>query len=288
MERARELLLAKAELLLWQCRKEMYAGKVAELRKQYTIEQDEAERAERSFFAKLRRNYEENLGKEKAEVIKVRLELERIEKIIAEAEEKIPLLERKMENDSFLYNIEDFTEEEKELRNWCQWMEEAYAVIALANRCIEEGREARLAAYSGPGDREKNLLFQNNINLLMEKIESLLMVIGRVRYLPGMRMKTIYGTRRNLLMNGRTLCFFWKDHAVAEIDILDFDLSELYGSWAVGETVERKQKELDEIYALLCMILEEKISCGNDLLLKTKRSYQLTGKRDIFGFEIQK
>ena len=86
-------------------------------------------------------------------------------------------------------------------------------------------------------------------------------------------------------MNGKTLAFFWKDHPSVEIDILDFDLRELYGSWAVGDTLDRKLKELDELESLVCWIIEEKFATGEELLRNYRINCFQTSEKDIFGFE---
>lgn len=280
-----EVLQTRGELLFWKCKRELEKPRISGLREQSIREQDEVERAKRSIFAKLRGNYDENLGKEKAESVKAQLKLERVEKLLADAEEKIPVLEEKIKENTFLYNVEEFGEEERELHDWCCLMEKACDVISLTNRCVEEGESARLTAYSGPGDKEKCMAFQEDMILLMPKIEKILSATGRIRFLPGMRMKTMRGTRRNLLMNGKTLIYFCKGHSSVEIDILDFDLSELYGSWAVGETLDRKLKELAELKQLLRDVIEEKIFEGEELLRKSKRNAIMNTEKDIFGFE---
>lgn len=197
------------------------------------------------------------------------------------------ILELKKESEAVLFDEEGLDEGEK-LRDWCKWAEQAYEVLMLTRKCVDDGKEARLLAYSGPGDREKNLVFQENMELLMKNMTPFLLTVGRVRFLPGMRVKTIRGTRRNLIMNGKTLTFFWKDHPTVEIDILDFDLRELYGSWAVGDTLDRKLKELDELESLVCWIIEEKLAAGEELLRKVRINYFQIVEKDIFGFEKQR
>ena len=213
-----------------------------------------------------------------------RKSIEQEEKLRSELGERI--LELKKESEAVLSDKEDVAEG-GELHNWCKWAEQAYEILMLTRKCIDDGKVARLPAYSGPGDREKNLVFQENMELLMEELHPFLSTVGRVRFLPGMRMKTIRGTRRNLIMNGKTLAFFWKDHPSVEIDILDFDLRELYGSWAVGDTLDRKLKELDELESLICWIIEEKLAEGEGLLRKVRTNLFQTPEKDIFGFEKQ-
>ncbi len=285
MERKTEALLWKAELLLWQCKKELHIHKVEDLKRKSVQERDEAKRAERNIFAKIWGNYEERLGKEKSEAVKAELKLEGVEKLLTTAEEKIPALEAKLKEDASLY-MEDFTDAEKELLDWCCWMEQACDVLALLNRCLEEGEAARMAAYSGPGNGEENLLFQEDVQEFMEKLDEFLKTAGRVRYLPGMRVKTIRGMARNLTLNGKTLIFFRTGHPSVEIDIMDFDLKEKYGSWAVGDTLERKLKELRELESLCHDIAKEKMAEG-EVLFEKMKCYP-SENQDIFGFEKEK
>lgn len=276
-----DALLNRAELLLLKCRKELVFDRLDELKKKYNKEQGDVLRMEGNLLAKLRRDHEERLEEEKQEVVQVQLELEMVEKELADIEQKILVLE----SVSSIYNAEDLDDTEKELDNWCEWAKQAYEVLMLTRKCMDTGKTARLSAYSGPGDREKNLVFQENMGLMMEKMTPFLLTVGRVRFLPGMRMKTIRGTRRNLTMNGKTLAFFWKDHPSAEIDILDFDLRELYGSWAVGDTLDRKLKELEELESLVCWIVEEKLTVGKELLRKVRINRFRMPEKDVFGFE---
>ena len=88
----REASLTKAELLLWKCRKELYFGKLDELKKKYNKERDDVLRLEGSLFSKLRRNYEERKEEEKREAARASLELERAEKELVELESRIAAL----------------------------------------------------------------------------------------------------------------------------------------------------------------------------------------------------
>ena len=77
------------------------------------------------------------------------------------------ILGLKKESEGVL-SCEGGSAEQEELRAWCQWAEQAYEILMLTRKCIEDGKTARMSAYSGPGDREKNLVFQENVELLME------------------------------------------------------------------------------------------------------------------------
>ena len=71
-----EGLLARAELLLLKCGKELFFGRLEELKKNRTKGQDNVARLEGSLFSKLRRDYEERMAEEKERAIRAKLELE--------------------------------------------------------------------------------------------------------------------------------------------------------------------------------------------------------------------
>lgn len=291
MRNMKEALQVRAELALWVTRKEVYRLRVDELKKKLNAEQDDVERMERDgIFSRIKSlgGFDEKLEKEKAEVEEARTELERVETLLLDADKKISFLEKKVKKfkfDGVDIDKAALSETEKELLDWCGMMELAEKVIALNNRCIEEGTAALLCTYSGPGNREKNLEFQEDVNMLMQKTEEFLSKVGRVRYLPGMRIKTIQGVKRNSALNGRTLLFFWTGHKSTEIDIQDFDFQELWGSWAVGDTMERKLKELKELEQLFYSIAEEKMALGEELLGKLRCESLISSEKNLFGFE---
>ena len=290
MRNTKEVLKTRAELALWLARKEAHRLRVEELKSRANCEQNSVDKLEQGgLFIRIKSlgRYEEKLERKMEEAEEVRVALEKVERLLTEAERKISMVEQETEKYEATWremNKTALNDMEKQLLDWCETMELAYEVIALNHRCMEEGMAARLCAYSGPGDREKNLVFQEDVNVLMQKAEKFLSVVGRVRYLPGMRVKTVRGKRRNFMLNGKTLLFFWKEHPSTEIDILDFDLRELYGSWAVGDTLERKLKELDALEQLLQSIIEEKAMVGEELLEKLRREVFTSSEKNLFGF----
>lgn len=291
MQNMKEVLQIRAELALWATRKEVHHLRVNKLKRKLISEQNDVERMERNgIFSRIksRGGFDEKLEKEKAEAEEVRIELERVETLLLGADKKIPFLEKKMKElqlDGVDIDKTTLSGMEKELLDWCEMMELAEKVIALNNHCIEEGTAALLCTYSGSENREKNLEFQQDVNMLMQKTEEFLSKIGRVRYLPGRRLKTIQGVKRNSALNGRMLLFFWPGHKSTEIDIQDFDFQELWGSWAVGDTMERKLKELKELEQLFYSIAEEKMALGEEFLRKLRCESLISSEKNLFGFE---
>ena len=284
MEKKIKALLLKAELLHWLCQKELYYRKVDELRRECVRERDEAERAERSFFAKLCGNYEERFGKEKAEAIKIQLELERIEKVLADAEERIPALKEMLQED-FSFE-EDFTGEEKELSDWCTFMERAYEVIALTNKCLEEGWAERTRSYSNPGNLENCIVFQEDVEELYRRMDGFLSMVGRVRYLQGTRINVGFGrTNRTTVYGGKTFMFFRKGYATVQIDLHELDFKNLWGGLAFGDALERKLKEIELLEKLFSGITKEYLLMGEELRRKVKMNGYHVPEKDIFGFE---
>ena len=55
----------------------------------------------------------------------------------------------------------------------------------------------------------------------------------------------------------------------------------------MGNTLDRKLKELDELESLVCWIVEEKLVAGEELLRKSRINHFQTPEKDIFGFEKQ-
>ena len=289
MQNMKEALQIRAELALWATRKEVHRLRVDKLKRKLISEENDMERMERNgIFSQIKRRggFDEKLEKEKAE--EVRIELERVETLLLGADKKIPFLEKKMKEfqlDGVNIDKAALSGMEKELLDWCGMMELGEKVIALNNHCIEEGTAALLYTYSGPGNREKNLEFQEDVNMLMQKTEEFLSKVGRVRYLPGMRIKTIQGVKRNSALNGRMLLFFWPGHKSTEIDIQDFNFQELWGSWAVGDTMERKLKELKELEQLFYSIAEEKMALGEEFLRKLHCESLISSEKNLFEFE---
>lgn len=291
MEQKTEALLVKTELLLWLCRKELHRRKVDELRKQCVREQEDVTRVESSLFSKLRRNHDERLEKEKEEYEQARRELEQVEKILAEAEEKIPALKAKLENISSIYKGEEYEDAEKLLFDWCSFMERGYEVIALTNKCLEEGWAERIRSYGNPGNLENCIVFQEEVEELYGIMDGFLSVVGRVRYLPGIRIDDkmlLQRSRRTTYYGGKTLVFLRKGYAAVQIDLHELDFSNLWGGWAVGDALERKLKEVEQLERLFFGIIKEYIALGEEVFRKVKMDTFKVPEQNIFGFEMEK
>lgn len=129
-----EALQNRAELLLLKCRKELYFGKVDELKKKCRKEQDDVLCMEGSLFSKLRRDYEERLTEEKKEALRTDLELKLVEKELMELERQIS----ELENVSSIYNVEELNDAEKELHGWCEMMESGWTTGGALERKLKE------------------------------------------------------------------------------------------------------------------------------------------------------
>lgn len=279
-----EALQNRAELLLLKCRKELYFGKVDELKKKCRKEQDDVLRMEGSLFSKLRRDYEERLTEEKKEALRADLELELVEKELMELERQIS----ELENVSSIYNAEGLNDAEKELHDWCAVAEQAYEVIALTNRCLEEGWVERMRSYSNPGNLKNCVAFQENVEELYRIMDGFLSMVGRVRYLPGIRVKNnalLQRSSRTTYYGGKTLVFLQKGRDAVQIDLHELDFKNLWGGWAAGDALERKLKEIELLEQLFSGIIKEYIILGEELLRKVRTNRFQPTEKDIFGFE---
>lgn len=256
----------RAELLLLKCRKELYFGKLDELKKKCVKEQDDVLRMESNLFAKLRRDYEERLEEEKKESFCANLELEQLGKELIEIEEKIALFEGL----SSIYNMEEMNDVEMELHNWCEMMEKGWMVFSSLHEWMADAEGERLRVYSNPGDREKNKQMHDELDRVFLQLEGFLSIVGRVRYLPGIRIKNGFRTNRTTVMGGKTLVFMREGYGPFRLDLHEFHLREMESGWATGEALERKRKEIDSLERLCRSIVIEKVSLGEELLRKVK------------------
>ena len=279
-----EALYNRAELLLFKCRKELRFGKLDELKKKCNKEQDDVLRMEGSLFAKLRRDHEERLAEEKQEAARANLELELAEKEMAEMEQKISVLE----SVSSIYNTDDLNDVERELHDWCSFMEQAHEVLVLTNKCLLEGWAERMRSYSNPGNLENCIAFQEDVEELYRIMDEFLSVVGRVRYLPGIRVKNnalMQRSSRTTYYGGKTFVFLREGYVPVQIDLHELDFKNLWGGWAVGDALERKLKEVEQLKALFSEIVEKTIVQGEELLRKVRISHFRSTEIDIFGFE---
>lgn len=277
-------LLTRTELLILRCQKELFFGRLDELKKRCNKEQDDVLRVEGSIFAKLRRDYEDRLLEEKQEAEQAKLELELAEKELAELECQIS----ELESISSIYNADDLNEVEKELHDWCDFVELGYEMIVLANKCLQEGWAERMRSYSNPGNLENCIAFQEDAEMLYRTMDVFLSKAGRVRYLPGIRIKNqmlLQRSSRTTYYGGKTLVFLREGYDVVQIDLHELDFKNLWGGWAVGDALERKLKEIELLEQLFSGIIKEYIILGEELLRKVRANRFQPTEKDIFGFE---
>lgn len=281
-----EALQNRAELLLLKCRKGLYFGKVDELKKKCRKEQDDVLRMEGSLFSKLRRDYEERLVEEKKEALRADLELKLVEKELMELERQIS----ELENISSIYNVEELNDAEKELHGWCDFVELGYEMIVLTNKCLQEGWAERRRSYSNPGNLENCIAFQEDAEMLYRTMDVFLSKAGRVRYLPGIRIKNqmlLQRSSRTTYYGGKTLVFLREGYDVVQIDLHELDFKNLWGGWAAGDALERKLKEIELLEQLFSGIIKEYIILGEELMRKVRMHRFQLAEKDIFGFERQ-
>ena len=212
------------------------------------------------------------------------LELELVEKELMELERQIS----ELENVSSIYNAEGLNDAEKELHDWCAVAEQAYEVIALTNRCLEEGWVERMRSYSNPGNLKNCVAFQENVEELYRIMDGFLSMVGRVRYLPGIRVKNntlLQRSSRTTYYGGKTLVFLQKGRDAVQIDLHELDFKNLWGGWAAGDALERKLKEIELLEQLFSGIIKEYIILGEELLRKVRTNRFQPTEKDIFGFE---
>lgn len=142
MQERKEALRVRAEYALLSGRKAVYQPELKRLKSKYILEQDDVNRMEMGlsgFFAKRKRDYEERLEKEKAEVAAAKAEWERIDALMREADEKLPTLEeQRKEQQGFWETIDVSTlyGEEKMMLDWCRRAEQIGRIAREANECI--------------------------------------------------------------------------------------------------------------------------------------------------------
>jgi hypothetical protein len=276
-----EALLNRAELLLWKCRKELYFGKLDELKKKCVKERDDVLRMEGNLFAKLRRDYEERLEEKEKEFFCANLELEQAEKELAEIEEKIVLFE----GVSSIYKADDLNDEEKELHVWCEMMEKGWAAFSSLHKWMADAEAKRQRVYSNPTKVEKNEQMHDALDSFFLQLDAFLSAVGRVRYLPGIRIKNGFRTNRTTVMGGKTLVFMREGYGPFRLDLHECYLREMKSGWATGEALGRKLKEIECLENLCRGIVMEKVSLGEELVGKVKMSRFQPVEKDIFGFE---
>lgn len=145
MVNMKEALRVRAELALWSGRKAVHQPRLKSLQSRYILEQDDVNRMQRGLFSKLKRNYNEKLEQEMAEVEAAKAEWEKMTALMKTADEKLLGLE--LQAKAFV----DFWEtaesiglrsDEKALLDWCERMEQGKIVVMETNACISLAQEA--------------------------------------------------------------------------------------------------------------------------------------------------
>ena len=278
-----EALLNRAELLLFKCRKELFFGRLDELKKKCNKEQDDVLRMEGSLFAKMRRDHEERLLGEKEEAAQAKLELELAEKELAEMEHQISVLE----SIPSIYNTEDMNDAEKELHDWCEMMEKGWTAFSSLHIWMADAEAERLRVYSNPAKAEKNERMHDALDAFFLQLNTFLSMVGRVRYLPGIRVNTGFRINRTQAMGGKTFMFFRQGYGTFQLDLHEFYLREMESGWATGGALERKLKEMEHLEKLCRSIIIEKLVVGEELLRKVRKNRFQPAEKDVFGFEKQ-
>lgn len=142
MNERKEALRVRAEYALLSGRKAVYQPELKGLKSKYILEQDDVNRLEMGlsgFLAKRKRDYEERLEKEKAEVAAAKAEWEEKDALIREADEKLPQLREQMKGQQGLWEAVDVSalhSEGKLLLDWCWRAEQIGRIAKETNDCI--------------------------------------------------------------------------------------------------------------------------------------------------------
>lgn len=175
MQNMREALQVRAELALWRGRKAVYQPRLESLRSKYILEQDDVNRLQRGLFSKLKRDYEEKLEKEKAEVAVAKAELDRMKEWMRIADEKLPVLELQAKAYLDFWETADLSilgGDEKTVLGWCQQAETCLRLAKETNLCIVRLKEEQERSFSGQGVHEQSmLLLQSQIDRLWTAAE---------------------------------------------------------------------------------------------------------------------
>ena len=203
MSKGADALIMRAELLVCLSKKELYFGKIEELKKKCVEKKDAVTSMEGNFFLKLKGNYEECFTSAKEEFLQAEKELADAEKDILELEEKIAELRDNNIEGTLL--SEEMVGEEKELYAWCYLAEKLWETYSLLHRCMEMGEAESIRVISHAADLEKNVKLHDDIDIFFEKLDEVLSMVGKVRYLAGLRVKNGFRTNRSEVLDGKTL-----------------------------------------------------------------------------------
>lgn len=175
----------------------------------------------------------------------------------------------------------------KELYVWCGMMEKGWLAFSSLHNWMATAEAERLRVYSNPVNREKNKRMHDELDELLLRLNDFLSMVGKVRYLPGVRVNTGFRINRSEALGGKTLMFLRKDYAPFKLDIHDCYLREMESGWTTGDALEKKLKEIVHLERLCRSIIIGKLPLGEELLRKGRRSYFQMSEKNIFGFEIE-
>ena len=175
MQNMKEALQVRAELALWRGRKAVHQPRLESLRSKYILEQDDVNRLQRGIFSKLKRDYEEKLEKEKAEVAVAKAELDHMTELMRIADDKLPVLELQAKAYQDFWETADLSTldgDEKTVLGWCQQAETCLRLVKETNLCIVRLKEEQERSFSGQGVHEQSmLLLQSQIDRLWPAAE---------------------------------------------------------------------------------------------------------------------
>lgn len=184
MQNRKEALRIRAELALWGGRKAIHQPRLKALKSKYILEQDDVNRMEvglSGFLAKRKRDYDEKLEKEKAEVTAAKAELDRMTELIRIADEKLADLEGQAKAYQEFWETADlsaFSGDEKVLLDWCQQAEICLRLAKETNLCIVRLKEEQESFTGVEGNSSVLLALQKRIDLIWINGEALIKTLG--------------------------------------------------------------------------------------------------------------
>ena len=282
MQKRTDALMMQSELLICLCKKELYFWKIEELKKKSVEKKDAFARLEGNLFLKLKSGYEDNRSKAEEEFLQAEKELSNAEKDLLELDKRIS--ELRGINIEETMSVEEMSDGEKELYAWCCVADMFWETFSLLHKCIKDGTAEQLRVISHAADMKKNAELHDDIDTFFGKLDEALSMVGKVRYLPGLRVKHSFRTTRNELLGGKTLMFLRNGYAPFKLDIHDCYLRETESGWATGLALDAKLKELKMLELLCREIIREQVLHGEILLKNVKMRSYLPVEKDIFGF----
>ena len=283
MQKRTDALMMWSELLICLCKKELYFGKIEEVKKKSVEKKDAVARMEGNLFLKLKSDYEDNRLKAEEEFVQAEKELLDAEGELLVLNERISELRDTNIEETLL--MEEMPDTEKELYEWCCLANKLWETFSLLHRCIEDGTVEQLRVISHAADMKKNAELHDDIDSFFRKLDDALSMVGKVRYLAGLRVKHGFRTNRNELLGGKTLMFLRNGYAPFKLDIHDCYLREMESGWATGLALGAKVKELKCLELLCRGIVQEQVLYGEGLLRNAKMRVYSPAEKDILGFD---